>query len=260
ATMAMVLYQRGLLDLDAPASTVAPELAANADPRTQQITFRMLLAHSSGLPAHARLFEDAQGEDVFRADCRQPLQASPGTKAEYSDIGFIVLGKTLERLADEALDSFCRREIFGPLGMSRPMFRPPATIRKAIPPTRDDSKQGAIQGVVDDGNASAMGAVAGHAGMFSTVRDLAIFGQCLLQAGAAALRTDLVGMFTSRQRLPSGSSWALGWDTPTPPSQSGKYFSARSYGHLGFTGTSLWIDPERQLTIALLTNRTWPDR
>jgi serine-type D-Ala-D-Ala carboxypeptidase len=260
STMAMLLYERGLLDLDSSVSAAVPELAANPDPRFQQITLRMLLSHSSGLPAHARLFEGAQGEEVVRVACRQPLHASPGTKAEYSDIGFIVLGKALERLTDERLDVFCRREIFGPLGMSRTIFRPPAAARKAIPPTRDDPQHGKIQGEVDDENASAMGGIAGHAGLFSTARDLAIFANCLLRGGSPILRPDVVELFTSRQELPLGSSWALGWDTPSQPSQSGKYLSARSYGHLGFTGTSLWIDPQRQLSITLLTNRTWPDR
>lgn len=260
ATMAMILYERGLLDLDAPASTVVTELVANPDSRAQQMTFRMLLAHASGMPAHARLFESAQGEEVFRAACRLPLTAAPGSRAEYSDIGFIVLGKALERLAGEDLDLFCRREIFSPLGMIRTMFKTPAAIRSSIPPTRDDPQHGKIQGAVDDENACAMGGVAGHAGLFSTARDLAIFANCLLNGGSPLFRPDVVSLFTSRQNLPADSSWGLGWDTPTPPSSSGKYFSAGSYGHLGFTGTSLWLDPSRHLAIALLTNRTWPDR
>jgi serine-type D-Ala-D-Ala carboxypeptidase len=259
-TMAMILYERSLLDLDAPVSGVVPELADNPDSRSQHITFRMLLAHSSGLPAHARLFETAHGDEVFRAACRLPLMAAPGTRAEYSDIGFIVLGKALERLADEDLDTFSRREIFGPLGMVRTRFNPPAAIRSSIAPTRNDPERKKIQGEVDDENAEAMGGVAGHAGLFSTVRDLAIFANCLLSGGPPLLSADAVSLFTIRQKSPPGSSWALGWDTPTAPSSSGKYLSPRSYGHLGFTGTSLWVDPERHLAIALLTNRTWPDR
>ena len=259
-TMAMILYERGLLALDEPVSVVVPELEANPDSRSQQITFRMLLAHSSGLPAHARLFEAVQGEEVFRAACRLPLVAAPGTHAEYSDIGFIVLGKALERLAGEDIDTFCRREIFAPLGMIRTMFKPPVATRSSIPPTRNDPQRKTIQGEVDDENADAMGGVAGHAGLFSTVRDLAVFANCLLNGGSPLLRPEVVSLFTSRQKLPPESSWALGWDTPTAPSSSGKYLSPRSYGHLGFTGSSLWIDPERHLAIALLTNRTWPDR
>jgi CubicO group peptidase (beta-lactamase class C family) len=144
--------------------------------------------------------------------------------------------------------------------MSQTMFRPPAATRSSIPPTRDDLRHGKIQGEVDDENASAMGGIAGHAGLFSAARDLAIFANCLLGGGSPILRADIVKLSSTRQDSPPGSSWALGWDTPTTPSSSGKYLSPRSFGHLGFTGTSLWIDPERQLSITFLTNRTWPDR
>lgn len=260
-TMAMLLYERGFLDLDSPVAAVLPELNANPDLRSGQITFRMLLTHSSGLPAHVRLYEMAAGDDVFLAACKLPLEAAPGTCANYSDMGFILLGKALERLADEAFASFCHREIFGPLGMTHTMFTPPPALRVSIPPTRDASKPGGkpVQGEVNDENASAMGGVAGHAGVFSTAGDLAVFAQCLLRGGYPILRPETVTLFTSRQNVPPGSSWAMGWDTPTAPSQSGKHFSPRAYGHLGFTGTSLWIDSERQLSVTLLTNRTWPD-
>jgi CubicO group peptidase (beta-lactamase class C family) len=238
-----------------------PELNSNTDRRSSQITFRMLLTHSSGLPAHVRLYEKAGGDELFISACKLPLEAAPGSRAEYSDIGFILLGRALERLADEALASFCMREVFGPLGMTRTMFMPVASLRPHIPPTRDASKPGGkpTQGEVNDENAAAMGGVAGHAGVFSTAGDLAAFANCMLRGGDPILRPETVALVTSRQNLPAGSSWALGWDTPTAPSQSGKHFSQRSYGHLGFTGTSLWIDPERQLSVTLLTNRTWPD-
>jgi len=260
-SMGMLLYERGFLDLDAPVVAVLPELNTNPDPRSGQITFRMLLTHSSGLPAHVRLFEKAKGNEVLISACKLPLEAAPGTRAEYSDMGFILLGKALERLADESLASFCQREIFGPLGMTRTMFSPPLPLRLSIPPTRDATTPAGqpVQGEVNDENAGAMGGIAGHAGLFSTTGDLALFADCLLRGGDRILRPETVALFTSRQNLPAGSSWALGWDRPSPPSQSGKYLSPRAYGHLGFTGTSLWIDPERQLSITLLTNRTWPD-
>lgn len=260
-TMGMLLYERGFLDLDSPVASVLPELNNNPDPRFSQITFRMLLTHCSGFPAHVKIYEKAAGEEVFLAACKLPLEAAPGTRANYSDMGFILLGKALERLADEALASFCHREIFGPLGMTRTMFTPPPALRASIPPTRDASKPGGkpVQGEVDDENAAAMGGIAGHAGLFSTAGDLAVFAECLLRGGEPILRRETVALFTTRQNLPAGSSWALGWDTPSAPSQSGKYLSPSAYGHLGFTGTSLWIDSERQLSITFLTNRTWPD-
>jgi CubicO group peptidase (beta-lactamase class C family) len=190
------------------------------------------------------------------------LTADPGTRAEYSDIGFFILGVALERLADESLDAFCQREIFGPLGMSHTTYNPALTQRSNIPPTVDDwtLRNRIIQGEVHDENASALGGVAGHAGLFANAEDLAIFAEAMLNGGAPILRPATIQLFTQRESTPPGTSRALGWDTPSPPSQSGKYFSPRSYGHLGYTGTSLWIDPERQLSVTLLTNRTWPDR
>ena len=260
-TMAMLLYERGFLDLDSSVSLVMPELASGEEAH-RRITFRMLLSHSSGWPAHARLFERTKGEDLVRAACALPVEAAPGSRAIYSDIGFIVLGKALERLAGEEVDSFCRREVFGPLGMSHTTFKLPAEMRSSIPPTQDDRtfRKKIIQGEVDDENAWAMGGVAGHAGLFSTAPDLARFANCMLSGGEPILQPQTVELFTRKQNLPPGSSWALGWDTPTTPSQSGRFFSPASYGHLGFTGTSLWIDPQRQLSVVLLTNRTWPDR
>jgi serine-type D-Ala-D-Ala carboxypeptidase len=141
-------------------------------------------------------------------------------------------------------------------------FRPPADLKSAIPPTADDRdfRQRIIQGEVNDENASVMGGVAGHAGVFAPANELAIFAHAMLSGGAPILRRETVELFTRRETQPAGTSRALGWDTPSGhPSQSGAHFSPRSFGHLGYTGTSLWIDPERQLSVTLLTNRTWPD-
>ncbi len=282
-TMAMILYQRGLLELDAPVIGTVPEFMADScgepDPRRRDVTFRMLLAHSSGLPAYEKLFLQAiSREDLLRAAFTTSLSADPGTRAEYSDIGFILLAAALERISGESLDIFCRREIFGPLAMTNTTFKPPADWRKQIPPTADERKDEAqkqssgnypkprstfrnriIQGEVQDENASVLGGIAGHAGLFSTAEDLAHFAHILLTGGCPILRPETVALFTRRESAPPRTSRALGWDTPSAPSQSGKYFTPTSYGHLGYTGTSLWVDPERELSIALLTNRTWPD-
>ncbi len=189
------------------------------------------------------------------------LAAAPGERAKYSDIGFIILGVVLERLADESLDLFCQREIFGPLGMTHTTFNPASGLKDSIPPTADDRsfRHRIIQGEVQDENASILGGIAPHAGLFSTAEDLAIFAHAMLNGGYPLLRSSTVELFSRRESAPEGTSRALGWDTPSAPSQSGKHFSPRSFGHLGYTGTSLWIDPERQLSITLLTNRTWPD-
>jgi len=266
-TMAMILYERGLLDLEAPVTAIVPEFASGLgdnDARRREVTLRMLLAHSSGLPAYERLFLRAKtSEDLLQAAFTTLLAAAPGARAEYSDIGFIILGVVLERLADESLDVFCQREIFGPLGMTHTTFNPAHALKDSIPPTADDSsfRHRIIQGEVQDENASVLGGIAPHAGLFSTAEDLAIFAHAMLNGGYPILRSSTVELFSRRESAPEGTSRGLGWDTPSLPlpSQSGKYFSPRSFGHLGYTGTSLWIDPERQLSISLLTNRTWPD-
>jgi CubicO group peptidase (beta-lactamase class C family) len=291
-TMAMLLYERGLLDLDVPVAAVIPEFVSAAqtakDPHRQEVTLRMLLAHSSGLPAYEKLFLKAHTKDeLLRAAFTTPLTADPATRAEYSDIGFILLGAALERVAEELIDRFCQREIFGPLGMIHTTFNPPPESRKNIPPTANEEEGGAapparesvnshlpssvsqhprstfrgriIQGEVQDENAFVLGGVAGHAGLFSTAEDVARFAHAMLHGGRPILRPETIALFTRRESAPAGTSRALGWDTPSQPSQSGKYLGPNSFGHLGYTGTSLWIDPDRQLSITLLTNRTWPD-
>ncbi len=260
-SVAMILYERGLLDLDLPVVTVVAEFAGE-DPRRDAVTLRMLLTHSSGLPAYEKLFLRAKTKDeLLSAAFATPLTANPGAKAEYSDIGFIVLGKALERIADESLDHFCQHEVFGPLAMTHTTFNPPPVWRTAIPPTADDQsfRHRIIQGEVQDENASVMGGIAGHAGVFTNAEDLAIFAHAMLSGGRPIFRPETLALFTHRESSPPGTSRALGWDTPSSPSQSGKYFSVNAFGHLGYTGTSIWIDPDRQLSITLLTNRTWPD-
>jgi CubicO group peptidase (beta-lactamase class C family) len=260
-SMAMILYERGLLDLDLPVVAAVAEFAGE-DPRRDAVTLRMLLSHSSGLPAYEKLFLRAKTrEDLLSAAFATPLIAIPGEQAVYSDIGFIILGVALERIAEESLDPFCQHEIFGPLAMTHTTFNPPSAWRPAIPPTANDQsfRSRIIQGEVQDENASVMEGVAGHAGLFASAEDLSIFAHAMLAGGRPILRPETAALFTRRESSPRGTSRALGWDTPSSPSQSGKYLSLNSFGHLGYTGTSLWIDPERQLSITLLTNRTWPD-
>jgi serine-type D-Ala-D-Ala carboxypeptidase len=259
----MRLYEQGMFHLEQPLTEVLSEFAG-IDPRRSKVTLRMLLAHSSGLPAYVKLFETAKDRAQLLAQAsRVALAADPGTRVEYSDIGFILLGSALERLSNSTLDAFCDREIFRPLD---PIFIgfnfPRHPYRTWVPPTEHDRtfRHGVVQGKVHDENAWVMGGVAGHAGLFAPASEVAKFAQCLLNGGVPLFQRHTVELFTQRQPSPAGTSRALGWDTPSPPSQSGKYFSPRSYGHLGYTGTSLWIDPDRQLSVTLLTNRTWPDR
>jgi CubicO group peptidase (beta-lactamase class C family) len=228
----------------------------------------MLLDHSSGLPGYVRLFESTNGRLAMIEAClRQPLTANPGARAEYSDIGFIILGHLIETIAGEGLDSFCQREIFALLGMSSSRFCPEQKLRDSIPPTEHDRsfRHRVIQGEVHDENASVMGGVAGHAGLFSSALDPLRISACILedgvtQSGMQLFSRQTLAQFAEPARQPPGTSRALGWDTPSAPSSSGNFFSRRSIGHLGFTGTSLWIDLDAGIAVSLLTNRTWPDR
>ena len=266
--IAMLLYQRAKFSLDQPVEKTLPEFITLV-PKHQHlqrhfVTMRTLLAHSSGLPAYEKLFQIAKTrDDLVRAAITSPLVATPATRVEYSDVGFILLGEALSRIAGEPLDVFAQREIFTRLAMTRTCFNPPAEWKAEIPPTEDEggSFGRVMQGEVNDENANVMGGVAGHAGVFASATDVARFAECMLRSGSPILQPGTVKLFTKRETTPPGTTWAVGWDMPSrPESSSGKFFSDRSIGHLGFTGTSLWIDPERQLSVTLLTNRTWPDR
>jgi CubicO group peptidase (beta-lactamase class C family) len=171
------------------------------------------------------------------------------------------LGEALAAIAGEGLERFCGREVFTPLAMTSTCFRPPSDWRSAIPPTEVDAtfRHRIIQGEVQDENCFVLGGIGGHAGLFSNALDALLYAGCLLQK-ALPFAPETVQLFTTRAELPADSSRALGWDTPSQPSSSGRYFSRHSAGHLGYAGTSLWIDFERRVAVVLLTNRTWPGR
>jgi CubicO group peptidase (beta-lactamase class C family) len=267
---AMLLFDRRVLRLDIRLGDVLPGFVIGMAPGSgkERVTLQMLLAHSSGLPGYARLFEQhSTPEGMLRACLRLPLETPPGARAEYSDPGFILLGKAIEVLSGDLLARFCEREIFSPLGLESTRFCPPQDWRPHIPPTEDDAtwRHRVIQGEVQDENCAAMDGIAGHAGLFSNVLDVLRFAACIVSERRSGERVQLfhpetVRLFATRQTVPEGSSRALGWDTPTEPSSSGHFFGPRSIGHLGYAGTSLWIDPDRRVAVALLTNRTWPDR
>jgi CubicO group peptidase (beta-lactamase class C family) len=279
---AMVLDQRGQLELDTPLGELLPGFVvgrARGD-AARRVTLRHLLAHSSGLPGYVELFRGANTPAaLFHACLRLPLEAEPGTRAEYSDPGFILLGKALEVRMREGLAAWVQREVFAPLGMEGTGFCPSPELRSSIPPTEEDTalRHRRIQGEVQDENAWVLKGVAGHSGLFSNVPDLLRFAGAILGAGADKDREDrsakdkgperkphlfekaAVKRFARRQG-PEGSSRALGWDTPSENSSSGKQFSVHSIGHLGYSGCSLWIDLDAAVAVVLLTNRTWPDR
>ena len=262
---AMLLQQRGRLDLDMPLAELLPGFQENRIAGGVHVSLRNLLAHNSGLPGYVEFFRTAATPDALVQACLElPLEAVPGARAEYPDPGFTLLGKALEALTGEALASWVGREIYLPLGMSATGFSPLPSARSAIPPTEVDQtlRQRRIQGEVQDENAWLLGGAAGHAGLFSNVADLLLLAGEMLAANAEAGRlfdAATVALFAQRQG-PPGSSRALGWDTPSENSSAGEHFSVHSIGHLGFSGCSLWIDLEAAVAIVLLTNRTWPDR
>jgi CubicO group peptidase (beta-lactamase class C family) len=268
----MLLYQRGQLDLDMPLGELLPGFVVgrSSAERAHHVKLRHLLAHNSGLPGYAELFRTATTPaDLLRACMQLPLEAEPGSRAEYSDLGFILLGKALEILTGEELSTLARREVFQPLKLAATGFTPPASSRSFIPPTEEDTtfRHRRIQGEVQDENASLLQGVAGHAGLFSNVPDLLRFASEVLvavhlegSAGSSNLfESKTINYFAQRQQ-PEGSTRALGWDTPSPESSAGRHFSPHSIGHLGFSGCSLWIDLDTAVAVVLLTNRTWPDR
>jgi serine-type D-Ala-D-Ala carboxypeptidase len=273
-TAAMLLNQRGLLDLETPVGELLPGFVIGRPPGTwaRHVTVRHLLAHNSGLPGYVEFFRSATTPaELFRACLELPFEAHPGERVEYSDPGFILLGKALEVVMRESLASWVRREIFYPLELASTGFNPAPYLSAGIPPTEEDPtfRRRVIQGEVQDENASVLHGVAGHAGLFSNVPDLLRFANEILGAFRAPSGTGearprlfspaVIERFAERQG-PAGSSRALGWDTPSEGSSSGRHFSSRSIGHLGFSGCSLWIDLEADMAVVLLTNRTWPDR
>ena len=275
---AMLLCQRGLLNLDTPLAEFLPGFVVGraSGERARHVTLHHLLAHNSGLPGYVEFFRTAATPfALLRACLRLPLQAEPGTHTEYSDPGFILLGQALEVCAREQLPAWLRREVFQPLGMAATCFCPPPAARPSIPPTEEDAtlRHRRIQGEVQDENAWVMNGVAGHAGLFSNVPDLLRFAGAVLSAGTSNMagtriacgekahlfHRATVAEFARRQD-PKGSSRALGWDTPSENSSAGKHFGPHSIGHLGYSGCSLWIDLDAAIAVALVTNRTWSDR
>jgi CubicO group peptidase (beta-lactamase class C family) len=272
-SIAMLLHQRGQLDVDTPLGELLPGFVVGRpwSQKAHEVTLRHLLAHSSGLPGYAEFYKTAATPlALYRACLELPLEAEPGTRAEYSDPGFILLGKALEVLIRSDLGTWAEHQVLRPLGLAATSFRPPPILRESIPPTEEDTKfrKRRIQGEVQDENAWVLGGVAGHAGLFSTVPDLLQFASEILgfrpskeatSDQASLFHPGTVQYFAERQG-PEGSSRALGWDTPSENSTSGRHFSPHSIGHLGFSGCSLWIDLDAGVAVAMLTNRTWPDR
>jgi len=257
-TAAMMLVDSGKLDLDAPVQRYVP---AFQGVNKERVMIRHLLTHSSGMPAWRPLYAEAKTREAALALVDTTvLLKQPGDTFVYSDLGAITLTQAVEAITGQRLNDFLNARLFGPLGMTSTRFLPPPEWRDRIAPTENDTvfRHRLLRGEVHDENAGRLGGVSGHAGLFSTAPDLARFAQWLLR-----LRTiDSLHAreFTHKQGLPPGSSRALGWDTPSELSSAGTKMGPNAFGHTGFTGTSIWFDPDRGLFIILLTNRVNPTR
>ena len=266
-TAAMQLIENRRLDLDAPIVRYLPEFGQGPDPAwREQVLVRHLLTHSGGLPPYVRFFLELDNrKEMMERIYAMPLEYPVGTQAIYSDLGIILLGEIIERVSGRPLDEYLQREVFEPLAMTQTRYNPPEEWLARIAPTEFDQefRHRLVRGEVHDENAWVMSGVAPHAGLFSTARDLATFCQFLLNGGIYAhrrlLKRETIERFTRRQDIPD-STRAIGWDTPSERSSGGHYLSGRAFGHTGFTGTSIWIDPEKELFVILLTNRVHPTR
>lgn len=271
-TLALLLIESGRMRLDDPVVLFIDEFAKDGSflvsdtERRRSVTIGHLLTHTSGLPAWAPLFHGEQGWGAaIRKVCSTPLAYEPGTKVLYSCLGFILLGEIIRRLTQAPLDILAAEYVFRPLGMADSLYTPPAHLLHRVAPT--EREHGVIlHGVVHDENARSMGGVAGNAGLFSTAEDLARFAIMILRGGRAGQHQVLsrasIATATRDHTPRLNESRGLGWQIKGERafSSAGDLFSPKSFGHTGFTGTSLWIDPVQDLFAVLLTNRVHPSR
>ena len=261
-TAAMILVSQGKLDLQKPVQFYLPNFTGE---NKEKVLVQNLLLHNSGLSAWKKFYTFCKNEqDVIQDILKTSLEYEPGTKTVYSDLGMILMGKIIEKISGKRLDVFCKEEIFNPLGMKDTYFNPPSELKKRIAPTEIDNywRMKQIHGEVHDETAYLLNGVSGNAGLFSTARDVSILLQMILQKGfyqgKRFIDSQVVDLFTTK--FSENSSRALGWDTKSETNSAGKLLSKNSIGHTGFTGTSCWVDKDRNLIIVLLTNRVYPTR
>ncbi len=260
SSSAAVLVQQEKLDLDAPVSRYLPDFAGG---KKGAVTVRMLLNHTSGMPPYVKFWLSAHSVAEARKQLvSTPLRRAPGVSAEYSDLNAMLMGLIVERISGQTLELFAESAVFRPLGMMSTHYRPTLADKTNAAPTGRYHGQ-PVGGVVNDQNAVVLGGVSGHAGVFSTGLDMAKFAQAWLKAttdkGKWLTRNTVAEFFT--HTLASGTR-VLGWDTPLPPggkkmSLYGKCATTSTYGHTGWTGTEMWIDPAQNLFVVLLTNRSF---
>lgn len=261
-TAVMQLVEQGRIDLDAPVQRYVPDWRG---PNKERVTVRHLLTHTSGLPAFRPYDRQTQDPDTLAMLLHgTALDTLPGVRMVYSDIGAFMIGRVVERVSGERLDAYLQRHVFGPLRMEDTRFNPPASWLARIAPTEIDTLRGGlVRGKVHDERAYYLGGVAAHAGLFGSAHDLARFARMMLSGGALdgvrVLRPETIAGFTALQDS-AMSNRALGWEKPTGRNSAGTMLSSRAFGHTGFTGTSMWMDPAQDLFIILLSNRVNPTR
>ncbi|MCC6317702.1 MAG: beta-lactamase family protein [Gemmatimonadaceae bacterium] len=258
----MQLTAQGKIDLTASVQRYLPEWTG---PWKDQVKVRDLLTHTAGLPAWRPLYKETETKDAaIRLVLSTPLEAAPNTRMVYSDLGAILMGEIVKRVSGESFDGYVRKHVFGPLGMTHTRFLPPSSWSSQIAPTEVDPwRQRHLRGEVHDENAYRLGGVSSHAGLFSTAGDLARFGRMMLNHGrldgVQVLDSATIDRFTTPQ-VPQLSARGIGWETANGSNSGGHRMSKRAFGHTGFTGTSIWIDPERDVFVVLLSNRVNPTR
>jgi len=262
-TAAMICYDRNLFSLDDKVVKYIPEFGVNGK---EYITIKNLLIHNSGLPAWKKFYgRDLKYDDVINEIYSSELEYKTGEKTVYSDLGIITLGKIIEKVSGKSLDVFCKDEIFIPLKMESTFYNPDDSLKKLCAPTETDNywRMKILQGEVHDETSAMLNGVAGHAGLFSTADDLSKLMSVLLNKGKVKqkifIQQSTIELF--KKRVSEESTRAIGWDTKSDSgSSAGKYFSKNSFGHTGYTGTSIWADPDRNLFVVFLTNRVYPTR
>ena len=262
-TATMICYDRKLFSLDDKVVKYIPEFGVNGK---ENITIKNLLLHNTGLPAWKKFYErDLKYDEVLDEIYSSELEYETGSKMVYSDLGIITLGKIIEKVCGKPLDVFCNEEIFIPLKMETTFYNPENAIKKFCAPTEIDNywRNKTLQGEVHDETSAMLNGIAGHAGLFSVASDIAKLMAVLMNDGKLDgkqfIDKNTIKLFTTKYS--DQSSRALGWDTKSETgSSAGDFFSPNSFGHTGFTGTSIWVDPERNLFVVFLTNRVYPTR
>jgi CubicO group peptidase (beta-lactamase class C family) len=260
----MKLVAQKKLPLDEPVKDFIPQFTGGGK---ELVTVRHLLTHSAGLTPFDEYPLGTTAEEIMKNIVERPLIYEPGTSYKYSDFGPILTAKVCELVSGKSFEKLASSYVFKPLGMRNTFFNPDSSLFSGLAPTEIDRsyQRGLVHGVVHDERAWQLGGVAGHAGLFSTAEDLAAYAQMMIDSGffggKRLFSKAIIDEFTWKQELPSGSRRTIGWDTPAAlNSSAGDYFSDGSFGHTGFTGTSMWIDPNRRIAVILLTNRVHPTR